>query len=164
MDMAVQSHTAPALQGVPQVLPFPQRYSAPYRDAAGSTGESRRIGALSGLKVLVVEDDFIVAFDMRMMLEEQGAQVLGPAATLMQARALVAGDAPQVAVLDVNLNGEFVFPLAEELLARGVPFLFATAYADDERLFPAAARDIPRLAKPVLPNVLIGRLKKLLGS
>lgn len=146
-----------------QVLPFPQRCSAPYRDDPDSSSEPERAGGdLNGLKILVVEDDFIVAFDMQMMLEEQGARVLGPAATLMQARALVAGETPQLAVLDVNLSGEFVFPLAEELLARGVPLVFATAYADDERLFPAAARDIPRLAKPVLPSVLIGRLRKLL--
>lgn len=162
--MTVQSHTAPAVRGAAQVLPFPQRCSAPYSDDPDGTDGSERIdGILSGLKILVVEDDFIVAFDMRMMLEEQGAQVLGPAATLLQARAIVEGDSPQLAVLDVNLNGEFVFPLAEELSARGVPFLFATAYADDERLFPATTRDIPRLAKPVLPSVLIGRLRRLLG-
>jgi DNA-binding response OmpR family regulator len=160
--MAVQSHTA-AVRSAAQVLLFSQRCSAPYRDDPGSVDGSGRVGGvLSGLKILVVEDDFIVAFDMRMMLEEQGAQVLGPAATLQQARAIVASDSPQLAVLDVNLNGEFVFPLAEELSARTVPFVFATAYADDERLFPATVRDIPRLAKPVLPGVLIGRLRKLL--
>jgi DNA-binding response OmpR family regulator len=97
-----------------------------------------------------------------MMLEEQGAQVLGPAATVAQAQAIIANDSPQLAILDVNLNGELVFPLAEELLTRGVPFLFATAYADDERLFPPLTKNIPRLAKPVLPGVLIGRLRKLL--
>jgi len=110
----------------------------------------------------VVEDDFIVAFDMRMMLEEQGAQVLGPAASLAEARAIIANDSPRLAILDVNLNGEFVFPLAQELAARGVPYLFATAYADDELLFPETIRNVPRLAKPVLPAVLIGRLRKLL--
>lgn len=163
MQTAAQPHAVPAVRDVAQVLPFPQRCSAPYReDPDNGDGPVRAGGDLQGLRILVVEDDFIVAFDMQMMLEEQGARVLGPAATLMQARAVVANETPQLAVLDVNLSGEFVFPLAEELLARGVPFLFATAYADDERLFPATARDIPRLAKPVLPNVLIGRLRKLL--
>lgn len=165
--MAIQTvalpRVVPAVRGTAQVLPFPRRCSAPYRDDPDSSDEPVRAGGdLNGLKILVVEDDFIVAFDMQMMLEEQGARVLGPAATLMQARALVADETPHLAVLDVNLSGEFVFPLAEELLARGVPLVFATAYADDERLFPATARDIPRLAKPVLPSVLIGRLRKLL--
>lgn len=164
MEAAIHPYTVPAAMVAAQVLAFPQRCSAPYHDAPGTGGARRADGVLNGLKILVVEDDFIVAFDMQMMLEEQGARVLGPAATLAQARGIIESDSPQLAVLDVNLNGEFVFPLAEELSALGVPFLFATAYADDERLFPATARHVPRLAKPVQPNVLIGRLKKLLGE
>lgn len=145
-----------------RILPFPQRRVS-YGDGSDAGGASDRgSGVFDGLKVLLVEDDFIVAFDMQMLLEEQGAQVLGPAATLAEAQSIVARELPQLAVLDVNLNGEYVFPLAEELRARAVPFLFATAYADDDRVFPEAARNIPRLAKPVLPNVLIGQLRRLL--
>ena len=113
--------------------------------------------------VLVVEDDFIVAFDMQTLLEERGARVIGPASTLAEASALVAQHAPDVALLDVNLNGEFVFPVADQLRARGVPFAFATAYADDDRIFPPALRTIPRLAKPVLPSLLVGQLRRLIG-
>lgn len=113
------------------------------------------------MTVLVVEDDFIVAYDMQMMLEEQGARVLGPATSLAEGRQLLASERPTVAVLDVNLGGEYVFPLAEELRAREVPFVFATAYADDDRLFPEAVRSAPRLCKPVLPNVLIAQLIRL---
>jgi len=109
----------------------------------------------------VVEDDFIVAYDMQTMLEEQGARVLGPATSLAEAKALLAKERPTVAVLDVNLNGEYVFPLADELRAKEVPFLFATAYADEDRLFPETARNVARLSKPVLPNVLIGQLMRL---
>lgn len=116
---------------------------------------------MSGMTVLVVEDDFIVAYDMQMMLEEQGARVLGPATSLAEAKELLAKERPTVAVLDVNLNGEYVFPLADELRAKDVPFLFATAYADQDRLFPQTARGVPRLAKPVLPNVLISQLLRL---
>jgi two-component system, response regulator PdtaR len=114
--------------------------------------------------VLVVEDDFIVAFDMRMLLEEQGARVLGPASSLREARDILAAERPTAAILDVNLNGEYVFPLVGELLSHRVPFMFATAYADDERLFPEEARTAPRLAKPVLPNVLISQMLRLLRS
>ena len=114
------------------------------------------------MKILVVEDDFIVAFDMQSMLEEEGARVLGPAASVQEARDIIAIEAPEAAVLDVNLNGEFVFPLAEELHQKGIPFLFATAYADDDRLFPVLTRNVPRLSKPVLPAVLATQLRKLL--
>lgn len=145
-----------------RVLLFPIR-RAPQRDGDDTSGgydSARRL--FGGKKILVVEDDFIVAFDMQVMLEEQGAEVLGPASSLQEASAILATNAPQAAVLDVNLNGEFVFPLARELKSRGIPFVFATAYADDERLFPAESADAPRLAKPVLPAVLIGQLRKLL--
>lgn len=114
-----------------------------------------------GMTVLVVEDDFIVAYDMQMLLEEHGARVLGPAASLAEGKALLARERPTAAVLDVNLGGEYVFPLAEELQALNVPFVFATAYADDDRLFPPATRSAPRLPKPVLPNVLVAQLKRL---
>jgi CheY-like chemotaxis protein len=110
----------------------------------------------------LVEDDFIVAFDMQTMLEEEGAEVIGPASSVAHARALLGSANPNVAVLDVNLNGELVFPLAEELQQRGIPFVFATAYADDHRLYPPSAQHAPRLAKPVLPNVLARQVAKLL--
>ena len=120
------------------------------------------IGDLRRAKVLLVEDDFIVAYDMQTMLEEQGATVTGPASSLSEARELLARSCPNVAVLDVNLNGELVFPLAEELQSRGVPYIFATAYADDERLYPLSAKQAPRLAKPVLPAVLVAQVARLL--
>lgn len=119
-------------------------------------------GLLKGVTVLIVEDDFIVAFDMQTMLEEQGARVLGPAATLSEARQILDKEQPTIAVLDVNLNGEYVFPLVADLRARQVPFVFATAYADDDRLFPQEMRADPRLAKPVLPNVLFGHLLRIM--
>lgn len=145
----------------PRVLLFPVR-RAPHReggDGTGSHGAAK--GPMSGMTVLVVEDDFIVAYDMQMMLEEQGARVLGPASSLAEAKQLFATERPTVAVLDVNLGGEYAFALAEQLLFSDVPFVFATAYADEDRLFPQVAHGVPRLAKPVLPNVLIAQLLRL---
>jgi DNA-binding NtrC family response regulator len=135
---------------------------APRREGEGAAAPESLPGALKDVRVLVVEDDFIVGFDMQMLLEEQGARVLGPAASLAEARSLLAQNSPQVAVLDVNLSGELVFPLVEELQKRDIPYVFATAYADDDRLFPESTRQAPRLAKPVLPNVLIGQIAKVL--
>ena len=118
---------------------------------------------LQGVRILLVEDDFIVAFDMQTMLQDYGAEVLGPAASLEEARKLLTIARPTLAVLDVNLNGELVFALASELRDQSVPILFATAYADDDPIFPADHKQAPRVAKPVLPAMLITQLRKLLG-
>ncbi len=118
---------------------------------------------LSGLRILVVEDDFIVAFDMQTLLQDYGAEVLGPASSAVEAHALIGRHTPDAALLDVNLNGEFVFPVAQRLHDAGVPLLFATAHADDDGMFPEALRTLPRVAKPVLSNVLISQLRRLLG-
>ena len=113
---------------------------------------------------MLVEDDFIVAFDMQSLLEEQGANVIGPIADLAEARSTLMNRDSQIeaAVLDVNLNGEYVFPLAHELQRAGIPFAFVTAYADNDSLFPSELREVPRLAKPVLPNTLLSQLQRLL--
>jgi two-component system, response regulator PdtaR len=145
----------------PRVLLFPVR-RAPHGEGGDCPGpQETSKGPMSGMTVLVVEDDFIVAYDMQMMLEEQGARVLGPATSLAEAQELLAKERPTAAVLDVNLAGEYVFPLADELRAKEVPFVFATAYADNDRIFPEATRGAPRLSKPVLPNVLIAQLMRL---
>jgi two-component system, response regulator PdtaR len=146
-----------------QVLAFP-RYRAPHREAEGSGNADTASHLLKGANVLIVEDDFIVAFDMQTLLEEQGAKVIGPAASLAEARSSIAAHTTRLhaAVLDVNLQGEYVFPVAMELHSAGVPVLFATAYADDDRLFPVDLKSAPRLAKPVLPNALLGQLQRLI--
>jgi len=145
------------------VLPF-RRPRAPHQESDGGNPD-RGKRTLEGVNVLIVEDDFIVAYDMQTLLEEQGATVLGPSASLEEARNTIAANmgSIDVAVLDVNLGGQFVFPIAAQLRREGIPLMFATAYADDERLFPEELKDAPRLAKPVLPNALIGHLKRLLG-
>ena len=82
-----------------------------------------------GRLVLVVEDEFLIAMDLELLLRRHGWRVLGPAATVDQAlRLLRDGETPDVALLDVNLGGEPVTPVAQELRARGVPFVLASAY------------------------------------
>lgn len=157
----VSPMTRPGSRRDPRILMFPAR-RAPNRDGGeGAGGQGTSSGPMSGMSVLVVEDEFIVAYDMQMLLEEQGARVIGPASTLAEAQQLLKSERPDLAVLDVNLNGEYVFPLLSGLRQQNVPFVFATAYADEDKLFPEEARSVPRLAKPVLPNVLIGQLMRL---
>jgi len=96
--------------------------------------------------VLLVEDQMIVAMQIEDMLRAAGCEVVGPVGTLQAAIALAHKEALDAAVLDVNLDGEKVYPAAEELQARGIPFIFATGYG--ESTLPEQWRDQPRLSKP----------------
>jgi CheY-like chemotaxis protein len=90
-------------------------------------GESAR---LDGLKVLVVEDEMMVSMLIEDMLSDLGCQVVGPAARIEDALELVKSAEIDCAVLDVNLGGQPIFPLADVLRERGAPFAFATGYGD----------------------------------
>lgn len=85
--------------------------------------------ARAGRRVLVVEDDVLIAQDLAWELEERGAVVMGLAATVAEALELLAGpDAPDLAVLDIRLSKGLSYPLADELERRGIPFVFVTGY------------------------------------
>jgi CheY-like chemotaxis protein len=108
---------------------------------------------LAGRRILVVEDEYVLAADVAQALEELGAVVVGPAATAERALALVAGeDRLDGAVLDIDLGGERAYSVADALVARGVPFVFATGY--DHWVVPAAHAQAPRCEKPVDTTVL----------
>ncbi|TIQ25766.1 MAG: response regulator, partial [Mesorhizobium sp.] len=81
---------------------------------------------LSGLRILVVEDTFLVALDLSDELTDAGCDVVGPAPSVQEALEQIDGVELDGAVLDVNLHGERSFPLAEHLAARDVPFVFLT--------------------------------------
>ena len=104
--------------------------------------------SLRGRRVLVVEDEYLLADDLREALEAAGAEVVGPVGTVTEALDLLArGPAPDAALLDVNLQGEMVYPVADALRARGLPFVFTTGY--DAQAIPQAYADVPRAEKPV---------------
>ena len=84
---------------------------------------------LSGVRVLIVEDAVLLALELETGLSDAGATIVGPAYELEEALALL-GQPIDVAVLDANLNGRSVIPVAEALQARGVPFVFATGYGE----------------------------------
>ncbi len=105
-------------------------------------------GPLHDRRILVVEDEYLMAEELREALEDAGAHVLGPAPTVDAALRLLAdGAAPDAAILDVNLGGERSFPVADALAARGVPFVFATGY--DAWALPLAYQGAQRCEKPV---------------
>ena len=103
---------------------------------------------ISGRRVLVVEDDYFIAENLRRGLEERGTVVLGPVPTVGQAQHLLAS-AEQIdgAVLDINLGQEMIFAVAGELLSRGVPLVFVTGY--DRGSIPARYSHVTLCEKPV---------------
>ena len=112
-----------------------------------------------GLRVLVVEDEMMVALFLETMLIDLGHQVAGPVARLEKGLEVIEREAIDLAVLDVNINGREVYPIAEALEARGVPFIFATGYGS-AGLRPAYSGR-PVLQKPYRSDdlrVAIGRV------
>ena len=108
----------------PDVMP-----EAPVARVTETVATSRGPASLKGARVLIVEDAVLLALELETGLSEAGAQVVGPAYELEEALALL--DQPiDAAVLDANLNGRSVTPVAELLAQRGVPFVFATGYGE----------------------------------
>ena len=102
---------------------------------------------LSGQHVLIVEDEYFLAQDLVDYFQDLGVQVLGPAASVSEALRLLESAEVQGAILDVNLRGERVYPVADVLRQRHVPFVFASGYGGE--LEPRAYADVPRCIKPV---------------
>ena len=104
--------------------------------------------ALQGRRILVVEDEYMMAEDLQHALEKAGAQVIGPVPSVADAlRLLAAEEAVDGAILDVNLRGETAFPVADALRERNMPFVLATGY--EQWALPDAYKDAPRCDKPV---------------
>ena len=102
---------------------------------------------LQGRSVLVVEDEYLLAIDVVQRLHQEGAKVLGPVGAVDDALDLLdATEALDGAVLDINLSGEMVFPVADALQERGVPFVFTTGY--DQASIPARYAHVTRCEKP----------------
>ena len=107
---------------------------------------------LHGVRILIVEDEPYLAADLAEALRARGATVIGPAATLDEAYRAVASHWIDRAVLDVNLDGEMSFPIADRLEAAGIPYVIATGYAADA--LPERFRGKPRLEKPYRAEAL----------
>ena len=114
---------------------------------------------LNGRRILVVEDEYFLAEDLREELSDCGAQVLGPVANVKDAIAFIRTGGIDAAVLDINLQGELVFSTADELRAQGIPFAFATGY--DRSSVPQRFADVPRLEKPLKARQLAELLQPL---
>lgn len=122
---------------------------------------TERVDDLPELRVLVVEDDYVIASELASTLFELGARVLGPVPTVEQALDVIReqGNELDAAVLDINLGSHTAYPVADVLREQGVPFVFATGY--DGWSIPEAYSDVPRYCKPVDPAEVIRRLNLL---
>ena len=115
---------------------------------------------LNGVRVLVVEDEYLLADDLSFALSEIGAQVIGPVPSVQDATAIIEGELTiDIAVLDVNLRGDMVFPVADALIERGIPFAFATGY--DRWTLPARFADAPWIEKPCTSEQITATLGPL---
>ena len=101
---------------------------------------------LAGKRILVVEDEMLVATNLQDTLTDLGAVVIGPAMQVDEAMELATNEDFDVAILDVNLNGTRSYAVAELLQRRSVPFIFATGYG--HVLGSESFRNVPTLAKP----------------
>jgi two-component sensor histidine kinase/DNA-binding response OmpR family regulator len=136
------------------------------RTAAESNGAAAR-PVMPGNRLLLVEDEALTGLMMSDMLTDLGFDVIGPFGRVADAMAAVGREDFQAAVLDVNLDGEMVYPVADAVLARGVPFVFVTGYSAEgiDRRFA----QVPVLQKPIerqmLQNVFGGgrRLGEAIG-
>jgi DNA-binding response OmpR family regulator len=120
--------------------------------------------ALRGRRVLIVEDDYLLAQFLTDVLEEADVKVVGPIGWIDEALALVenSGGGLDGAILDVNLHGRNSYPVAEALAARAIPFLFATGYGQDA--LDGQYRNHLRCEKPFDQDALIALLGELLSK
>lgn len=108
---------------------------------------------LKDLRVLVVEDEALIALQLEDMLTELGCAVIGPASRVGQALELLDGEPVEAAVLDVNIAGELVYPVADALKNRGLPYIFVTGYGASGLTEPY--RRHPVLEKPFARRELL---------
>jgi len=119
------------------------------------------MGVLSGKRVLVVEDEALIAAMVEEMLVELGVVVVGPAATIERGLALAADEKLDAALLDVNIRAARVDPVAAVLSSRGIPVVFATGYGQSAFDRSTGA---PILEKPYTQEKLASALSEAVGG
>jgi CheY-like chemotaxis protein len=112
-------------------------------------------------RVLVVEDEYLIRMLLEDMLADLGYAVAAAVGTIAEAGKLAADEQFNAAILDVNLDGQEIFPVADVLAKRGLPFVFVTGYG--EQSLPERYRSRPTLQKPFQPEQLKTALAALLA-
>lgn len=118
-----------------------------------------KVNSPEKLRILIVEDEFLVALVLEDDLRSAGHTVLGPFSNLPSALEGARRETFDVAVLDINLGGTMVYPLADDLTRRGVPFLFLTGYGPAD--IPVRFAQTPRVAKPYESSSLLTAIRRV---
>ncbi|MDQ8027250.1 MAG: response regulator [Brevundimonas sp.] len=117
--------------------------------------------ALSGRRVLIVEDESLVAMLLETILEDMGCTPVGPASNIDEGLALATEETLDAALLDVNVAGRQVFPVAQALKDRGVPFVFSTGYGEGG--LPDEWRGQRTIQKPFTEAAVLDALMAAMG-
>jgi CheY-like chemotaxis protein len=131
--------------------------------AAARINEMAEGKALKGLRVLIAEDNLFAAMELEKVLVDLGCEPIGPVAQLDQAMRLAQQESLDGALLDIDLRGELVFAVAEELERRRIPVIFASGY-DTNDMFPDRFVQHPRLRKPFGENEIRRVLEAAIGG
>jgi DNA-binding NtrC family response regulator len=115
-------------------------------------------------QILVVEDELLIAMELEQMLRRAGFHVVGPAPRVRVALDLLREVRPDAAILDVNLAGERVTPVATVLRAMAVPFILASGYGAADLSDEEVLRDAVNLGKPTSAQRLLCELRHLFGE
>jgi CheY-like chemotaxis protein len=109
--------------------------------------ENVPILSLANRRILVAEDEGLIALDLEATLQGFGCEVIGPLSELPEILSVVRAQPLDGALLDVNLRGRQVFEILPEFMSRGIPVVLTSGY-DDATLFPHVFRQLPRISKP----------------
>jgi two-component SAPR family response regulator len=139
---------------MPHVLPDPD-------GARGERAGRHEADELEGAKILLVEDEFLIALDLQILLYRLGCDVLGPVGSVAEALVLLRHDRPDAALLDINLRDGLVTPVIERLNGMAVPFVLVTG-RDTSNLKDPHLVATPALSKPVEEPALRRGLERLL--
>jgi len=118
---------------------------------------------LDGARILIVEDDAIIALELQSILTEAGATVIGPARNLAMAEKMAENGPLSAAILDIQLGSALVFPVAERLTEQGVPFVLNTGHGDARQL-AADWPDAEVLTKPSTHQAIVQSLSRLIEN
>ena len=127
-------------------------------------GRPEGTAALDGRRVLVVEDEMLIAMEFEALLREHGCDVVGPAPSVERALTLLQEQRPELVLMDLDLNGKSALPLAWVLRQQSVPFVVVTGYSERHLEKEPVLRDIPRLSKPVRFSDLLRTLVQTLTA
>jgi two-component system, response regulator PdtaR len=129
-------------------------------DGAPSTASPLSAAAVEKLCILVAEDEFLLAIQLEEELRDAGHDVIGPYTSVAKVMQAVQDETFDIAVLDVNLNGELIYPLADDLQARGIPFVLLSGYGAAN--LPERFRESPRVVKPHDSTMLFREIRRAL--